>query len=37
MFSNIVCHPASRAQTEANYRISYNRAAQKRGPPSFSS
>jgi hypothetical protein len=34
-FSEVVSHPASRPQTEALYRISYSRAAQKRGPPSF--
>jgi hypothetical protein len=34
-FSEIVSHPASHPQTEALYRISYSRAAQKRGPPSF--
>jgi hypothetical protein len=34
-FSEVVSHPASHPQTEALYRISYSRAAQKRGPPSF--
>jgi hypothetical protein len=35
VFSEVLSHPASHPQTEALYRISYSRAAQKRGPPSF--
>ena len=31
----VVSHPAAQPQTEARYRISYSRAAQKRGPPAF--
>lgn len=30
-----VSHSALQPQTEARYRISYNRSSQKRGPPSF--
>jgi hypothetical protein len=33
IFAALVGHPASRAQTEALFRISYSRASQKRGPP----
>ena len=32
LFSRIG-HPAGQIQTEARYRVSYNRARQKRGPP----
>ncbi len=32
-YTSIVGHPATHAQTEALYRISYSRAGQKRGPP----
>jgi hypothetical protein len=35
-FAGIVSYPAAPAQTEALYRISYNRSCQKRGPPSLS-
>jgi len=33
IFAQIVSHPAVYAQTEARYRISFDRARQKRGPP----
>jgi hypothetical protein len=36
IFAGLVSHPAARPQTEALSRISYSRAAQKRGPPPFS-
>ena len=29
----LISHPASQAQTEARYRISFSRSSQKRGPP----
>jgi hypothetical protein len=32
-FASIQSHPAVHAQTEARYRISFNRSRQKRGPP----
>ena len=31
----VVSHPTAQPQTEARYRVSYSRAAQKRGPPAF--
>jgi hypothetical protein len=31
----VVSHLAAQPQTEARYRVSYSRAAQKRGPPAF--
>ena len=34
-FAAIVSHPAAHAQIEAQYRISFSRAWQKRGPPAF--
>lgn len=33
-FGEVLSHPAVQAQTEARYRISFNRSRQKRGPPS---
>ncbi|HTU48910.1 MAG TPA: hypothetical protein VMF91_27860 [Bryobacteraceae bacterium] len=33
VFAGIVRHPAVQAQTEAGFRISYNRSRHKRGPP----
>jgi len=33
VFGAIVSHPSVHAQTEAGYRISFGRSAQKRGPP----
>jgi hypothetical protein len=33
VFAQVVSHPAIHAQTEARYRISFDRARQKRGPP----
>ena len=33
--AGIASHPASRTQTESLFRISYSRAGQKRGPPTF--
>jgi hypothetical protein len=35
LFAGLVSHPAIHAQTEAQYRISFDRARQKRGPPSL--
>jgi hypothetical protein len=35
VFAGLVSHPASRPQTLALCRISYSRAGQKRGPPTF--
>jgi hypothetical protein len=35
VFASTVSHPTTHAQSEALYRISYNRAGQKRGPPIF--
>jgi hypothetical protein len=35
VFGVIASHPAVQPQTEARYRISFSRAGQKRGPPSF--
>ena len=35
VFAGLASHPASRPQTEALCRISYSRAAQKRGPPTL--
>jgi hypothetical protein len=34
IFAGIVAHTACHAQTEARYRISFDRSRQKRGPPS---
>jgi len=34
IFAGLVQHPAVSPQVEASYRISYDRARQKRGPPS---
>lgn len=34
-FSGLVSHPAARPPAEALCRISYSRAGQKRGPPTF--
>jgi hypothetical protein len=36
IFAGIVRHPAAAAQTEAQFRISFDRARQKRGPPNIS-
>jgi hypothetical protein len=33
--ASLVSHPASQAQTEARYRVSFSRVRQKRGPPSL--
>jgi len=33
VFASLAAHPAVRPQVEALYRISFNRASQKRGPP----
>ena len=33
VFASWFAHPAGLAQTEASYRVSYDRARQKRGPP----
>jgi hypothetical protein len=33
-FGDVLSHPALQAQTEARFRISFNRSRQKRGPPS---
>jgi hypothetical protein len=33
VFANLARHPAGSPQTEAQYRISFDRARQKRGPP----
>jgi hypothetical protein len=35
IFAGLISHPACRPQTEALCRISYSRAGQKRGPPTF--
>jgi hypothetical protein len=35
VFAGLVSHPAVSPQTEASYRISYDRSRQKRGPPSL--
>jgi hypothetical protein len=35
IFAGLANHPAIHAQTEAQYRISFDRARQKRGPPSL--
>jgi hypothetical protein len=35
IFCGLVSHPASRPPAEALCRISYSRAGQKRGPPTF--
>ncbi|WP_263381548.1 hypothetical protein [Granulicella arctica] len=32
-FAEIVAHPNAQPQTEARYRIAFNRSRQKRGPP----
>jgi hypothetical protein len=34
-FAAILSHPAAHAQTEARYRVSFNRSRHKRGPPSL--
>jgi hypothetical protein len=36
IFGAVVSHPAIQLQTEAGYRISLGRSAQKRGPPALS-
>jgi hypothetical protein len=36
LFVQALSYPAVLAQTEAHYRISYNRARLKRGPPAYS-
>lgn len=33
VYAGLIQHPAISPQTEANYRISYDRSRQKRGPP----
>jgi hypothetical protein len=35
VFAGLVRHPAVSPQTEASYRVSYDRSRQKRGPPSL--
>jgi hypothetical protein len=35
IFAGITCHPAISPQTEAQFRVSFDRARQKRGPPAF--
>jgi len=35
VFAWVLQHPAVQAQAEAGYRVSFGRARQKRGPPSF--
>ena len=35
VYAEAVRHPACAAQTEALYRLSFQRSRQKRGPPSF--
>lgn len=35
VFAGLVKHPAVQAQTQAAYRISYDRSRHKRGPPSL--
>jgi hypothetical protein len=37
IFASLVSHPATPAQCEARYRISFSRTCQKRGPPIFAS
>ncbi len=34
-FAGIVSHPTAHAQIEAQYRVSFSRAGQKRGPPAL--
>jgi hypothetical protein len=34
-FAELIAHPAIHPQTEAQYRISFDRGRQKRGPPSL--
>jgi len=34
VFAGLIAHPAIHAQTAAQYRISFDRSRQKRGPPS---
>lgn len=34
-FADVVAHPTARPQTEARYRISFDRSRQKRGPPTY--
>lgn len=36
VFAEIVSHPSVQPQTEARYRVSFNRSRQKRGPPAVS-
>lgn len=33
IFASVVSHPSIHIQTEARYRVSFNRSRQKRGPP----
>jgi hypothetical protein len=35
-FVDVVSHPTAHAQSEAQYRVSFSRTRQKRGPPSLS-
>lgn len=35
VFAALISHPAVHAQTAAQYRISFDRSRQKRGPPTF--
>jgi hypothetical protein len=35
IFAGVVQHPAVSPQTDANFRVSYDRSRQKRGPPSL--
>ena len=35
VFAGLVRHPAVAPQAEANYRVSYDRSRQKRGPPTL--
>lgn len=35
VYAGMVSHPSGSPQTEAGYRISFNRARQKRGPPAL--
>ena len=35
VFAGVISHPSVSPQTEAGYRISFDRSRQKRGPPSF--
>ena len=37
VFASVLIHPAGAAQAEAQYRISFDRASQKRGPPALHS